>query len=368
MTAEITLRGPGDVVTALPYQLGYQPEECAVLVALDGRRVALVARCDLPPDDDVGATAEALTGPVLREGLGRVVLVGYERVAQTSRPVLTALVERLESEQVEVLDVAVVRDGRRFSATCSEPCCPPEGAPLPDPAEVPAVAELVARGRAPLASRAEVDRLVEADPAASRGVAALLRRRTRPPRPEVAARAWALVLAPPPAGGSGRLARPWARHVVADAAQALADIGFRDGLIGWLVPGVLPRGDLDAEVLARLERSLPRWGGMGRWSSPLGAEVEGRELVLERLLTLCAAVPDDCPEVASAVCTVAAHVAWSDGEGAIARAALGRALRLAPGYRLAGLLARLVEHGVRFSSAGAAGGRTPGGGSLGRVG
>ncbi len=171
---------------------------------------------------------------------------------------------------------------------------------------------------------------------------------------------------------------------MADVALGLADIPWRDGLIAWLVPSVLPTDKVDRAVLALLGSALPTWGGMGpgpaehpglrvardgdsaapegtervddpgtpdggaiRWADgdPLSVE---RDDLLHRLLALCRSVPDECPEEAAAVCTVAAHVAWVGGDGAIARAAVERALRLAPDYRLAQLLARLVEIGLRL--------------------
>ncbi len=349
MTADITLRGPSDVVALLPYQLGYHPSESVVVVTLRSGRVGLVARADLPPDEGVEATVEVLLGPLRREDVDSVVLVGYETVPESSHPLLTALVEELEADRITVLGVDVVRDGRRYSPVCSEPCCPPEGALLPDPADVPAVAELVALGCAPLASRAAVSALVE--PADTAGeVGACLARRRPALRPDVGVRAWARVLAPPgggaaPSGGS----RPWPPRGVAEAAAALADVALRDALVGWLAPGVLPRGDLDPVVVARLERTLPRWAGMGSWGRHESSD-GARRLLLDRLLLLCRCVPDDAPGPAAAVCTVAAHVAWADGDGAVARVALDRALRLEPEYRLAGLLARLVEHGLRMSA------------------
>jgi Domain of unknown function (DUF4192) len=350
MTADITLRGPGDVLAALPYQLGYHPTESVVLVALHAGRVGLVARCDLPPDDSVDATVPVLVEPVVRERTDAVVLVGYEREPGSSHPLLLALVEDLERRQVHVLGVDVVRGGRRYSPTCSESCCPPEGVPLPDPADVPAVAELVALGRAPLASREAVEGLVEAAVGAGT-VGELLARRQRAARGDVAVRAWARVLAPPGERRTGRAAPlPWTPRIVADAASALAVVALRDALVGWLAPGVLPRAVLDPAVVARLERSVPRWAGMGRWGAA-GRSGPERQLLLERLLLLCRSVPDDAPAAAAAVCTVAAHVAWADGEGAVAHAALDRALRLEPGYRLARLLAGLVEHGLRMSPA-----------------
>jgi hypothetical protein len=360
MTADITVHGPGEVLATLPYQLGYHPSESVVLVAFAGRRVGLVARCDIPPPAAVPDSVAALVAPVLREGFGAAIVVGYESREDDSGPLLVALVEALEAERVRILHVVVVRDGRFYSPACPEWCCPTEGSPVPEAADVAAVAELVVRGRAPLRSRDDVHGLVEphGDPAV---VARLLGRRLRS-RGDAAARAWAEVLAPPVPGSErlhpGRLPP----RVVADAAAGLADIAWRDGLIGWVAPGVLPRDVLRPAVVARLERSLPRWAGMGGWERIPGPG-PARSLLLERLLALCRAVPDECPTAAAGVCTVAAHVAWADGEGAVTRVALERALRLEPTYRLAILLAGLVDHGLPLAA------RPPeGDGELGRAG
>lgn len=351
MTTHITLRGPGDVVAALPYQLGYHPTDSVVLVSLEGRRTGLVARCDLPPPEALPEAAEAVLGPVLRHPLTAAVLVGYESVPDAAVPLLLALVEGLERRGVDVLDVCVVRDGRRYSPVCAEPCCPPGGEPLPVAADVPAVADLVALGRAPLPDRASIDALVEPGPDAG-AVGRLLRRARGPVGRGRGLRAWAGLLAAP--GGDDdtgdAVAAPSAR-VLADAARALADVPLRDALVGWLAPGTLPREVLDPEVAAGLDGVLPRWGGLGSWDEP-ERDLEARPLVAGRVLSLARAVPDDAPDAAAAACTVAAHVSWSDGDGALARAAVGRALRLRPDYRLAVLLGRLVDHGVRPPSAG----------------
>ena len=90
-----------------------------------------------------------------------------------------------------------------------------------------------------------------------------------------------------------------------------------------------------------------------------------RDELLQRLLALSRSVPDECAVEAAAVCTVAAHVAWVDGDGAIARAAVDRAVRLDPGYRLAELLGHLVDAGLRLPPLTADGQRP---GAMGRAG
>lgn len=369
MTADITLRGPGDVVGILPYQLGYHPHDSVVVVSLRGRRVGLVARADLPPDEHVDEVVSTLMGPLVRDGATSVIVVGYEGDPEASRPLLVALVEQLERAGIQVVDVPVVRDGRRYSAVCSERCCPPEGIALPDPADVPGVAEYVALGRAPLRSRSAVEGLVDPEVWRCEGVAGAVtaRRRMRRLRRRSAA-AWSTVLAP---GEAGR--RPPDRTAVADLALGLADVPWRDGLIAWLAPSVLPTGSIDGETVVLLRSTLPTWGGMGLEPQPrplaMVRDREGltteREELLHRLLAVCRSVPDECAAEAAAVCTVAAHVAWVGGDGAIARVAIDRAVRLAPDYRLARLLERLVDLGLRLPPV-TARGRRPG--ALGRAG
>lgn len=349
MTADITLRGPDDIVSVLPYHLGYHPRDSVVAVSLRGRLLGLVARADIPPPGHEDDVASWLVGPLVRDGASAVIVVGFEDEPDAARPVALSVAEHLERAGVEVLDVTVVRDGRRYSPRCSKACCPPEGVVLPEPASVPGVAEFVARGRSPLVSRDAVDGLVGPDPAASRGVADAIAARGRMPGRRLrrrSAAAWAEVLRRPRAEDGARVrcgpgATPAA---LADLALGLRDIAWRDALIAWLAPGVLPVEDLDAAVVRTLESSLPTWGGMGFES----VDATGRDEVLHRLLLLCRCVPDEVPEEAAAVCTVVAHVAWAGGDGTIARAAVERAVRLVPDYRLARLLERLVDNGIRF--------------------
>jgi hypothetical protein len=402
MTADITLRGPADVVTILPYQLGYHPRDSVVVISLRGKRVGLVARADLTPEKYAAKVVSTLTGPLVRDGATAVIVVGYEDEPETSQPLLLALVERLELARIHVVDVTVVRDGRRYSPICSEPCCPPEGVALPDPADVPGVAEYVALGRSPLRSRDDVEGLVAPEPSRCLGVARAVDSRSRMPRGRRrSVAAWQALLEP---GERGR--RPPDRAVVADLALGLTDIPWRDGLIAWLVPSVLPTDSIDPRVMALLRSALPTWGGMGASAQPhpsppatrsndvvpqsgprsdapkaekaprpawaARAERAARDALaverddlLHRLLALCRSLPDECPDEAAAVCTVAAHVAWVAGDGAIARAAVDRAVRLAPDYRLAQLLEHLVDTGLRLPPVGQ---QAPGAGALGQVG
>ncbi|GAA4399254.1 hypothetical protein GCM10023153_25160 [Ornithinibacter aureus] len=370
MTPDITLRGPGDIVSVLPYHLGYHPRDSVVVVSIRGRLLGLVARVDIPPPGREAEVATWLTGPMVRDGASAAIVVSFEDRVDASVPLSLAVADHLEQVGVDVLDVLVVRDGRRYSPRCDQDCCPAEGIALPDPADVVGVAEYVARGRAPLLSRSAVDDLVRADPVASTGVAAAIGAREGMPRRRLrrrSARAWAEVLRRPPTDGMARDGggqRP-SPTVVADLALGLHDIAWRDAVIAWLAPGVLPLADLHRGAVLLLESTMPSWGGMGFDGEP----GEGSDEVLRRLVSLCRSLPDEAAQEAAAVCTVVAHVAWASGDGTIARAAIERAQLLAPDYRLAALLAKLIDGGIRFPAITTTEGVTQGGDDrLGRAG
>lgn len=130
---------------------------------------------------------------------------------------------------------------------------------------------------------------------------------------------------------------------VADLALSLRDVHLRDGLIAWFCPGSLPLSALDGDLADQLTSCLPppSWVG-GRRSR--GRAIAARRLQA-RLVELCRMLP---PDEATPALTVLAHVAWCVlGDGALARAAVERALTLEPDYRLAQLVAAMVNVAFR---------------------
>ena len=137
MTADITLRGPGDVVAILPYQLGYHPRDSAVVISLRGKRVGLVARTDLPPEKFVDEVVSSLMGPLVRDGATSVIVVGYEDEPDTSQPLLvassssssgpvsTSSTSRWSATGVGTRRSAPSRAARRRASRClTPPTCP----------------------------------------------------------------------------------------------------------------------------------------------------------------------------------------------------------------------------------------------------
>ncbi|MET0135836.1 MAG: DUF4192 domain-containing protein [Kibdelosporangium sp.] len=74
----IKLRDPGDLIAAVPYLLGFRPEESLVLAAHtgpSGEDVQLCVRADLPDPANYGTLAEQLKLPVLRANAVAVTVV-----------------------------------------------------------------------------------------------------------------------------------------------------------------------------------------------------------------------------------------------------------------------------------------------------
>ena len=382
----IRLRGPADVVAALPYQFGYHLQDCLVVIALHSGSVGMLQRLDLPRPRDAGEAAGQLVEPLRREGAHAVLLVAYERDPGAAMPVLDAAAERIAGAGIEVRERVVVRDGRWYAPDCHKPCCPEDGLPLPPAFDTPAVADFVGLEMAPLPSRDSLTSLVAADEAVCREVAAALAGPapswSGPSRPgrvrsgpsgSGSQRAGSVGAASGNAAGGDRtggdphraavqrLARLWlwaracdvsvaARPVeelspddVAELVRSLQDRELRDGVVARLCPQTLPMDKLEPDLADAVCSTIPEpaWGDQGMGARP--AVLAARRL-LARLQWLARAVPD---EHCAGVLTVLASVSWWLGEGSLARVSVERALEHAPGYQLALLLEQLLDLGVR---------------------
>ena len=352
MTTTIRLRGPADIITVLPYHLGYRPKDSLVLVSLAGGRLGFVARMDLPPPQvDPYDVAKELAPLVAREAPEEVVLLTYESVLDQGRATSVAVRDALQDAGVKVADRFVVREGRFYATDCIGSCCPPEGEELPEDADVPAVAQFVLLGRRPAVDRDELaDRLrsqadVNDDESCAAVLHALVRRRGR--RPPAArgfgqratariVEAWGQVLTPAPLPGEERFGQSVPQQAFAWAAVGLLDVHVRDLVAARLCPGSLTL-DAFAPHLRRLAvQHIPTLTD--------AVPVETSDQVLDRLSELCRRTPEP---VNVGPLTVMAQVSWWLGDGALARTALDLALAIDPDYRLALLLGQLVDNAVR---------------------
>lgn len=299
----VRLSGPGELAAALPVLVGFVPRESLVLVCLDGLRVGLTVRCDLPDP----ALEDALVDDLVR----RVRLSGAERTYvavctdEAGPAPRSRLVARLHELPAALLDVLLVRDGRWRSLLCrDDACCPPGGLPLPEqaPALTLVRAQAALQGRAVLPDRAALVTALQPPVLPSEGLAALRQAEDRLSQ-EVADAGRAacrrrLVQALRRALHTGR--------GTPELALALHDVMVRDEVLTW----VLRREERLYSLLLDLARTTP--------------------------------APYDAP-----ACTCLAWVAYQRGDGAAAQVALDRALATDAEYGLARLLQQALDGQVR---------------------
>ncbi|MYY86352.1 DUF4192 family protein, partial [Streptomyces sp. SID335] len=148
----VTLRTPAELADALPYLLGFRPEESIVLIALHGERGRFGGRVRLGvPEraEDWPCVAEqlaqCLVGGSARRGErpdGIVAFLCQDPVgAETGRQVverLRPLAQELRTAcgrlDVPVFEVVCISKDHFWTYCCPDTrCCPPEGIPLPRP-------------------------------------------------------------------------------------------------------------------------------------------------------------------------------------------------------------------------------------------
>lgn len=346
MTTMTRIRSLDDLIGFLPHLLGHHPSDALVLVATQRTGHLATGRIPLVDDEtrvpftveEVVETAGHAVRTFADHGADGVYAVAFAS-AERAVPILAGLVPEAEAAGVEVHDVVAVHEGRHFLPRSPDARERVEGIPLsPGAVSDSALVHLV-DGSDPLPDRGAVRALVLADGDRARGVAEALialeqvaaRSVTRPRR--VAARQgrlWARVLA------SGIRANPVTEltdHQVAQLLLSLRDVHWRDALIVAILPGTLEWRALKAGD----RRAAHRWFGQG---------CDDPRVVLQRLLELARRAPDEAT-VSAGVCALVGCVAWHLGNGATARDAVERALRIDPAHRLAQLLQRMVDHGIR---------------------
>lgn len=381
----VLVRGSADLVAAIPHLVGFPPERSLVVVCMHRHerrsRLGLVARFDLPAEDRrrrrtrdcstsaAAAMAHDVLAVVLRDSPDEVVALVYDDAPGADAPPWRHLVDALDdafrAAEVPVMDTLFVGASSFRSYRCDDPsCCPAEGRPL-DHAASPVAAELTARGSAPLPSRAALHDLVRphdetrctAVEAAARGeLRAISRAWGEEQNPRW--RAWQLAtlrLMDDVAGrylaGRGGVTEEEAGRLVA----GLCDISVRDAaavLFTHWSPGQdgpeeppSRMAELVTELVAELGAPAgAERGGVARSTARLPERDHRLELLWRDLATAC-----DGPLAVAPLTSLGMHV-WSQGKGALALAAVQRALSLDPAYRLAVLLDRALSAGVRPGS------------------
>src|SRR5688500_12862687 len=119
----LALRTPADLITAIPFLLGFHPRDSFVVVGLRARHVVFAVRGDL---GEASRFVEYLTSGAMRQDIDTAAVIGLGPDERAREPV-TAIREALERHGVGVLDALRVAGGRYWSYAClGEGCCPPD--------------------------------------------------------------------------------------------------------------------------------------------------------------------------------------------------------------------------------------------------
>lgn len=306
-------RRPADLLAAVPYLLGFHPEDSLVALFLQSGRVQLTARYDLGQhrDRDVAELVEQHRPTGL-------VLVAYCADAVRGRAELQAqadLVDALDQQPaVDVVDLLLV-DGRRWwSLVCSAGCCPAEGTPYA-PGEHPLSAEAVWAGLVARPDRAAVVATVGGPPAEdwddlrsrARPVDARLRLAARVERQDALGRA--VVVALPRLGPAGD------DQTDEDRTADRGGPGLDDETC--LELALLVRDPLVRDVACALVTREDARRHLALWQEVL------------------ARTP---PELAAAPLCLVGVTAWASGNGTLLNACCERLSELDPGYPMGRLL------------------------------
>jgi hypothetical protein len=349
--SQITLRTPAELADALPYLLGYRPEDSIVLVALHDRggrgRFGGRARLGIPAstDDWESAARELAQGLVAgseRRGARPEQMVAYvcqepakgesgRDVMRRLRPLAQLLRTECGHLDVPVIEAVCISDGRFWSYCCpNEGCCPDDGTPMGLP------------GTSVLAAAATYAGIQV------RGTLRELRARLLPwetsaaLEQEIVLDTMGMTVVP-------RIIDDATRAQVAEETLGLAERVMARLAAAPSVSGMLPADLRDDELITHEEAAKLILGLQDRTTRDRAAAwMEGDEagpaLRLWRALARRCVGPYG--EHAAAPLTLAGWVAWSSGDDLEAREALAMALGADPDYLFARLLHQACNEGL----------------------
>ncbi|MFE9769234.1 DUF4192 family protein [Streptomyces sp. NPDC005808] len=347
---QVTLRTPAELADALPYLLGYRPEDSIVLVALhDGERRGRFggrARLGIPANtDDWPSVAEQLAQGLVkgsrRRGAPPESMVAYlsqepargesgQEVMERLRPLAQLLRTACGRLDVPVIEALCISDGRFWSYCCpGQGCCPPEGQSM----GLPGTSVLAAAATyAGLQVRGSLRELT----------ARLIPWETEVAEQEVALDRASAALVPRILDGENRAAV--AQETLGLAQQVVLRFADAPPVSGTRPADLRDDGLLEHEEAATLILGLQDRTTRDRAAEWMEGDEAGPALRLWR--ALARRCVGSYREHAAAPLTLAGWVAWSTGDELEAREALAMALGVDPDYLFARLLHQACNEGL----------------------
>jgi hypothetical protein len=161
-----TLTSAHDLITAVPFLIGFHPTQSIVLISVKDGAIGLAMRIDLPEQLESDAINQ-LAQHFIKEGSESALLVAYMPIEREDGDcLLISLGAGLISNGIAIQESIVVRDGRYRSIICRDlECCPQMGNTVPAIEESQIAAEHVVAGiPMPYANIADLIESLAADP------------------------------------------------------------------------------------------------------------------------------------------------------------------------------------------------------------
>jgi hypothetical protein len=127
-----TLTSPHDLLAAIPFLIGYHPQNSLVLVSLKDDSVGMAMRVDLPRDIAIEGY-DLLASHFVREEAEAALIVAYtDQSSADCENILINTSAALVRAGIDIKESLIVRNNRFRSMLCTDPtCCPPEGTAVP---------------------------------------------------------------------------------------------------------------------------------------------------------------------------------------------------------------------------------------------
>ncbi|HEX5568036.1 MAG TPA: DUF4192 domain-containing protein [Streptomyces sp.] len=355
-TVRVTLRGPAELIDSLPYLLGYHPDDSIVLVGLHGSdgRFGGRLRADIPAREGSAEEewsglarqlADCLHGNSTARGArpdGVLVFLcqdpaggeGGRAVMERLRPLAQRLRTACGALDMPVYEALCVSGGRYWSYCCSGPsCCPADGTPLGVPGtSVMAAAAAYAGVRVEGSLRELAARLAPLGPPVAEPQELALDRASTALVPRILGDADRRTVRAETLALARRLLDRYRAAPLTDRRTERGRADDRDD-------GLLSHEEAATVILGLQDRITRDWAA--EW-------MEGTDAA--PALRLWRALARRCVGAyaghAAAPLSLAGWVAWSSGDEAGARVALGRALDLDPEYVFARLLHDACNSGL----------------------
>lgn len=305
-----TLTSAHDLITAIPFLIGFHPSDSIVLISIKDGAIGLAMRIDLPQQLESEAI-DLLAHHFIRDEAESALLVAYmPENRDDGDSVLISLGAGLIRNGINIQESIVVRSGRYRSIICRDSiCCPPTGNSIPSIED----------------SKMAVEHVVAGIPMPYSNISDLIE-----------------ALAADPSSLSHSWSDEVSQYFISEDSEELKELR-RDGVetMDLLVDEYrMGRGPTDRTLVARM---IGRMSDVQVRDYALGVH---REDTYDLFFTMWREILRLAPRgfVAPIACVVAA-MAYEGGDGALAQKALDRAFADDEKYPLAALLRRVFNAG-----------------------